>query len=301
MPMSSITNRMITLLACSFGLMISFAVGISFSFNPLISSIVFGVFSLCVHWIVSHLRMTAPGNFFFIMIAAVAACMPFDLQSIPERIGLVGIGTMIACLLALVYSVAVRKKYASPTESIITMALRKTPYVNFIQSLFIGIFMFISLYSGHLLNLQNPYWIPISCIAVMQGATHMHVWQRSIQRILGTFLGLGVCWLLLSYIKEPLAICISILVLQFVVEMLIVRHYGLAIIFVTPMTILLAEAKGVIDDPGALIASRFLDILLGSLIGAFGGWIVHNEHIRNRLARRMRQTRVAMKRKHGDR
>ncbi|MFD2554165.1 hypothetical protein [Sphingobacterium tabacisoli] len=36
-------------------------------------------------------------------------------------------------------------------------------------------------------------------------------------------------------------LCLLILMLQFIIEMLVVRHYALAVIFITPLTFFLAE------------------------------------------------------------
>ncbi|MFM6929972.1 MAG: FUSC family protein, partial [Bdellovibrio sp.] len=77
------------------------------------------------------------------------------------------------------------------------------------------------------------------------------------------------------------SICVAIIILQFVIEMLIVRHYALAVVFITPMTILLTEAGNpLIHNPEVLVPIRFWNIALGSLIGAIGGWVIYNERIR---------------------
>ena len=61
------------------------------------------------------------------------------------------------------------------------------------------------------------------------------------------------------------------MVLAFVTEMLVVRHYGLAMIFVTPLTILLAEATQLgHETPAALLQARLFDTLLGSVVGLLG-------------------------------
>jgi len=47
--------------------------------------------------------------------------------------------------------------------------------------------------------------------------------------------------------------------MQFIIEMLVVRHYGLAVTFITPLTILLAEAGTAFNaDPNILMPARFL-------------------------------------------
>jgi uncharacterized membrane protein YccC len=295
LPTTTLARRMITLLACSFGFMISFTIGISFSYNPIFSSIVLGLFAMAVYWVVNYFGMKPPGSFFFIMIASIASCMPFDLMTIPTRVGLIGMGAMLACFLAFFYSLYITQKSPPKTEFIV---VKRKYYTTLFEAVIVGFFIFLSLLTGHLLQLENPYWLPISCAAVMQGANFQHIWQRSFQRVLGTFIGLGLAWLLLLLKMTPLTICITIMVLQFIIEMLIGRHYGLAVIFITPLTLFLAEAGSAMTvDPNALISVRFMDILLGSIIGAIGGWFLHHEQFRHKAERQIRKTRVHVLRK----
>ncbi|MDI1303720.1 MAG: FUSC family protein [bacterium] len=293
LPTTTVARRMIMLLTCSFGFMISFVIGLCFSFNPILSAVVLGFFAMSVYWVVNYFGMKPPGSFFFIMIASIASCMPFDLEKIPIRVGLIGMGAMLACLLALFYSLF----SANPVKTEL-IVVKKSNYTTLFESGIVGFFIFVSLLTGHLLQLSNPYWLPISCLAVMQGASLQHVWQRSFQRVLGTFIGLGLAWLLLLLKMTPLTICISIMVLQFIIEMLVVRHYGLAVIFITPLTLFLAEAGSAMTvDANTLISVRFVDILLGSIIGAIGGWFLHHEQLRHNAERQIRKTRVHILRK----
>ncbi|TDE53004.1 FUSC family protein [Flavobacterium sp. GT3P67] len=295
MPLTTVARRMITLLACSFGFMISFFIGVCFSFNPIVSSVVLGFFAISVHWVVNYFRMKPPGSFFFIMIASLASCMPFNLATIPIRVGLIGMGAMLACTLALFYSLYSTKKYPPKKELIV---IEKNNDTTLFESVIVGFFIFLSLITGHLLELENPYWLPISCAAVMQGASFKHVWQRSFQRVLGTFVGLGLAWLLLLFKMTPLTICICIIVLQFIIEMLIVRHYGLAVIFITPLTLFLAEAgSAMVVDATTLISVRFMDIFLGSCIGAIAGWFLHDEELRHKAENQIRKAKTRISRK----
>jgi uncharacterized membrane protein YccC len=294
---SSITDRMRTLLVCSIGFIISFTIGVYFSFDPIISVIVLGIFSACVHWLTLYYKINPPGNFFFIMIAILASCMPYAPQTILLKIGLVAVGTLFACILALLYCLFVRKKNKSVDKTVSTK-ITKNNYANFIEALIFGTFISGSLFVGHQLKMQNPYWIPISCLAVMQGASLHNIWRRTFHRILGTLIGLGLCWIILSINKTSLSICISIIFLQFIVEMLIVRHYTLAVIFITPMTILIAEtANPIFHNTDTLIFVRFWDILIGSAIGAIGGWFIYHEKIRYHSIRRIEKITKIIKRK----
>ncbi|WP_375445857.1 FUSC family protein [uncultured Fibrella sp.] len=287
----SIANRLIILMACSFGIMVSFAVGSLFSFNPLLAPLVLGLYAFTVHLGLYYLKMTRPpGNFFFIMIASVAICMPFKPESIPQHIGFIGIGTMISFALGLIYSLLTLRNQPVDNQSI---NIAKSKYVNLVESVTFGSMVGLALLIANLLTLENPYWAPTSCAAVMQGMSTRHIWQRSIQRIVGTFIGLGITWLILLLQPSLLVLCLSVIGLQLVVEFLVVRNYGIAVIFITVLTIFLAESgRSLTIDPTSLIIARFFDILIGSTIGALGGWMLYNERLQYKATRQIRRTKI---------
>jgi uncharacterized membrane protein YccC len=299
-PKAGLAERMRNIILCSFGFIVSFTIGISFSFNPYLSAIIFGIYTCGVHWLTRYLKMKPPGNFFFIMIASMASCMPFNFSTIPERIGVISMGLIFASLLVLLYGLLRLKsdlaQHKPPAEIKYHSKIR---YANIYESVILGVFMFISLFLGLYLGLSNPYWIPISCLAVMQGVGTHHIWRRSMQRVVGTILGLGVSWALLPMLQTPLAICFGIFILQFFIEIVVVRQYALAVILITPMTILLAEAGSQIhlDSSGDLIILRLTHIVIGSLIGAVGGWFIYHEQLRYQADRQIRKTKIAINRK----
>ncbi|HEY1054185.1 MAG TPA: FUSC family protein, partial [Emticicia sp.] len=233
--------------------------------------------------------------FFFVMLASMASCMPFDLMAIPTKIGLLALGTIGGFIFAMGYSLYIVRKYP---DKIKDSGIRKRHYTNLTESIIVGLFITISLLTGHIFKFDNPYWIPISCLAIMQGMNVTQVSQRSFHRIVGTFIGMGFSWLLLQFNLNTLQICISIIVLQFIIEILVVRHYALAVIFITPMTVFLIElSRGGGVDPNRVITTRFLDIFIGSLIGVAGGWLLHNQKLHRKAERQLRKTRVAILRK----
>jgi uncharacterized membrane protein YccC len=145
-----------------------------------------------------------------------------------------------------------------------------------IESSIIATFVALSLLIARLLHLENPYWVPISCAAILQGGTFRAVWHRNVHRIVGTALGMGLSWFLFPSVPHPVAVVVTMVSLVFVVEYLVTRHYGLAVIFITPMTVCFAEfTSGGVPIHG-LFTARLLDIILGSLIGAAGGSILHH-------------------------
>jgi len=290
---SNLKDRMLSLLVCSFGFMISFTFGLLLSFNPILSAFSIGTLALTTHWIILKFKVNPPGSFFFIFVAAIASCMPHQLNTLPYKVGLIGLGTMFACLVALIYSLITMKDYQK--SNLKKNSTDKTNYAYFVEAFIFGSFITISFLIGYVFKMHNPYWIPVSAMAVMQGANIRHIWRRSIHRIVGTLFGLAFCWLILIISDSPIKVCISIICLQFMIELLIVRNYTLAVIFITPMTILLAEtANPYLKSIDQLIMARFIDILIGSVIGAIGGYFIYHERLRYLAVRRIRKVRVSL-------
>lgn len=110
------------------------------------------------------------------------------------------------------------------------------------------------------------------------------------QRILGTCIGLMVSWGLLLLPLDKWTISLTMMVLAFVVETAVVRHYAFAAIFITPMTILLAEAATLgHGSPSLLIQARFFDTVLGSFVGLLGGICLHSPRFRELVGGQMRR------------
>lgn len=103
-------------------------------------------------------------------------------------------------------------------------------YINIVESLTFGLVMAVSLAIAFLLKIENPYWVPISCLAVMQGSSSQHIWLRGTQRIIGTLFGLGLTWLIVLGNPSALFMVIAIILLQTIVEFLVVRNYGVAVV-----------------------------------------------------------------------
>lgn len=156
--------------------------------------------------------------------------------------------------------------------------------------------MTLSLAVALSLDIEKPYWIPISCLAVMQGSSSKHVWLRATQRITGTLIGLGITWLIASGNPTPLIMVISITLLQVVVEFLVVRNYAIAVVFITILTIFLSESgKQLTQDTNEIFFARMIDIFIGSIIGMIGGWILFNAKLHDHTTQQLRKAKILMK------
>jgi uncharacterized membrane protein YccC len=101
------------------------------------------------------------------------------------------------------------------------------------------------------------------------------------QRVLGTLLGI-VIFALIHQVDPKGAWLIGVLVLlQFAIEVVVARHYALALTFITPTALTIAAAAGT-SAPGILIGERMMDTLLGAVVALTVLWTSELMAHRNR-------------------
>ena len=283
-PQTEMAQRMLTLMACAFGMIACYALGIISHFYPPAIILVLSFLTVVVTMACRFYRIGPPGNIFFIMAAAIGAYSPAAVLDVPLRVGLLSLGVVLASIIAFAYSVYMlvrRLQTPKPHEP-----PPPFDYVVF-DALVIGVVVGVSLVMASVFGLDRPYWVPVSCLAVISGVSLRAVWTKQVHRIVGTMLGLLLAWVLLLLPHDPWLLAALMTVLTFIIEMAVVRHYGFAVIFITPLTIFLAEAASIGTAGGLttaeLIQARLFDIILGSVIGLIGGAGLYMPAIRNRL------------------
>ncbi|MCC2103318.1 MAG: FUSC family protein, partial [Hyphomicrobiales bacterium] len=83
----------------------------------------------------------------------------------------------------------------------------------------------------------------------------------------GTFAGLGLAAVLLSAHPQGLALAAIIMLLQLLIEIVVVRNYALATIFITPIALTVAEAATPAGDITTLLIDRGVDTAIGCAVG----------------------------------
>lgn len=278
MPAASLAKRMVTVMVCAFGFLLAYVLGMFLSFDPILGALGLGIFAFLAHWVSNYFHVAPPGSFFFIMIATVVSFNDVSLAEIPFNLGLAAMSAFFTVFLIFIYSLYIVRRYPAPSQ---VYKFNKPHYANVYDSIIMGFTIGSSLLIGHLFDLDKPYWLPISCMAILQAMSLRVVYQRTIQRILGTMIGLLICWVVMKNEPSNLQILILFFCLQFLIEIFIVRNYVLAVIFITPLTVFLADlGTAQVLSPNALIATRFFDIIIGSLYGAAMGVLLHKDHIR---------------------
>ncbi len=287
LPATPLYHRMVQFMACAFAITACYALGALSHFVPVLMVPALIFITALVTMLCRLYAVGPPGSIFFVMAAAIGVYSPLELLEVPRMTGLMAMGSTLAGLIAFAYSVYMLRRR---DPQVIAPLPRPTFEFVVFDSIVIGLCVGASLAIAQLLQLERAYWVPVSCVAVIQGVSLRAVWNKQLHRILGTAAGLMVAWGLLLLPLNAWTISLAMMALTFVIETLVVRHYALAAIFITPLTILLADAARLGEAPiTTLIQARLFDTVLGSFVGLIGGLCLHSPGFRARFGPPLRR------------
>ena len=115
------------------------------------------------------------------------------------------------------------------------------------------------------LGIGHPYWAIVAAIVPVAATSLGHSVTRATHRVAGTILGLGLAWLILAFEPSGLAAILVVVALQIAAELLVGRNYGLALVFVTPLALVMV-ALAHPTDTTALIIDRGVETALGTAV-----------------------------------
>lgn len=116
------------------------------------------------------------------------------------------------------------------------------------------------------LGVHRYYWVVLTLVVILQNGHRVSLTvSRAIQRVAGTVAGLGLFALLAPLHLQGLWLALFVGLLQFTVEMVVTRNYGLALLVITPLAMTIA-AQGHTGDVGSLVRERVLDTVIGAAI-----------------------------------
>ena len=155
--------------------------------------------------------------------------------------------------------------------------------IVFINAIRYGFILSISAIIAFSFPFSRPYWIPLSCAAVMSGSTIISTFHKSIQRSFGTIIGVIIATIILKTNPNGFIIVIINMILTALTELFIVKNYAIAVMFITPNALLIAETSTQIHNITYFATARITDIVVGSLIGLIGIYIFRRRSASSRL------------------
>lgn len=282
LPATNMPHRIPVVMACAFAMIASYALGLASQAVPGLTIILIACLTAAALLFCRIQAVVPPGPIFMVMAACIGAFSPADGSAIVQNLGYFALGCLWACFIAIIYSIVILRNDApSPASAPSQLDL----HAALIDALVVGVFVGAALAIAAAMGLEKAYWVPISALAVMQGVTLRASWDRHVHRIVGTVIGMSLTWVLLPLLDYAWAIAIAVTALTFLIETAVVRHYAFAAMFITPLTILLAESIAPGQSGAMLIQTRLIDTIIGSLIGLLGAICLHNVHLRHIIAK----------------
>lgn len=276
--------RLVTVMAWGFAMSLCFALGLIAQQVPILRLSVFMLIAFGIVIFGRYYRQPPPAGLFVMMASAIALFIPLPLVQVLPATGLVMLGSGFSLVMALLYSLfllATRPSTPTPTYSYEPDTLS--------ESVMVAGFVSLALLIAVMLDMSNPYWAAVSCFVIIQGIHLRTMWIKQFHRLLGTLGGVGLASWMLSWGLPIWGVAIAILIMMLCIETLVDRHYGLAVIFITPLTIFIAEyGSGLPFSQQAyqdIIRARLLDTVLGCLVGLSGGMVIQSTNLRVPLRR----------------
>lgn len=238
------------------------------------------------YFVVSTMRPGPPGALIFIFGAGAAMAPTPTWGTVFAQAGATAMASVVSWLVCLATERWRQRASASktfPMEPLHPISHRLSASARVTVGAGLAVFLV------HALGAKRPEWAAMGAVAVMQGV-HLHVnLSRALQRMIGTFIGAGIVWLILSQEPGAWVVIASIALFQVLTEVVIGYNYALGQIVITPMALLmsyLAAPPGTAD--ASMAGERVLDTVIGASLGLLLALIASNVDDRVYLVNRRR-------------
>ncbi|MCM3781166.1 FUSC family protein [Microbacterium hydrocarbonoxydans] len=255
------------------GLIASAALGVAVSGSPWLVSVGVVVVAIVSAALSFGFRLGPPGPLFFVLVFGLSAHIAASSPVAP----LVYLGALAGgCVFS--YAVAMAPLLLPRPRSVAARPLGELlpgPSLDADSRLLllrVAIVAVLGVLLGLVVDPARTYWIVGSAVAVIGiAAARRAAVQRGLHRMLGTVVGAGVYALLALLHPTGLWLALLLGALQFAIELVVVRHYALALVFITPLVLLLTGAAT--GDIGSMdvAGERIVDTVVGAALGAASG------------------------------
>ena len=253
------------------GFLVASAMGIAASASPVFSLIVLFVVAAVSAVLCLGLAVGPPGALFFVLVAGVSGHVagPTSLDGGNVNgwlvLAMLALGLVIAYLVVLAPLVVPRVRAADARLPRDPMRFEIDETIRIILTRLI-VATGIAVLAAAPLGIHRAYWVVVAVVAILQNGHRLRLTAvRGVHRVLGTLVGLGLFALI--FLASPRGVWLGVLLmaLQFVVELVVIRNYGLALVFITPLALTIAAQAGT-AEVGVIVGERFADTLLGAAI-----------------------------------
>ena len=202
-----------------------------------------------------------PGPLFLVFAAATSAGIPVTFTDLGPVVAAAATTAALAVALGVVEVRVLGANGPAPATGPVEAPWR-TPVACGVAALAAGT---VATASG----LVHPSWAMVAAVVPFSTVPLRGQLVRGVHRVAGTAVGLVLAGLLLAAMPLPVWAVILVLTgLQAATELWVVRQYGVALVFITPLALTLTVVAQPSPGPMAqLLVSRILETVLGVAIG----------------------------------
>jgi len=202
-----------------------------------------------------------PGALFAVFAAGATASFPATAETFLTVILVGGASVMWSMLVTTVFILARRGSWRRPARTrppIGSVAWEMTATVG-VAALLAGV-------AGALLVGTHWYWAMVGAVAAVGGAHVTARLIRGVQRLVGTLLGVLIAAGLLALDLPPWVVLLVAVALQAGAELFVGRNYGIAMLFITPLALLMVSLASPVA-PEMLLRDRVIETVIGVAVG----------------------------------
>ena len=149
---------------------------------------------------------------------------------------------------------------------------------------------------GAALDLERAYWTMAAAVLILhQGHGWARSLQRGIERASGTMVGLVLAGAILWLHPQGAWLAATLMLLQFTIEMTVIRNYALAVVFITAAALTIAAGGQQVPDVGHMLWVRGVDTVIGCAIGLAVLALTTPRAVAMRIPQELRNTLAAVK------
>jgi len=202
-----------------------------------------------------------PGALFAVFAAGATASFPATAETFLTVILVGGASVLWSMLVTTVFILARRGSWRRPARTrppIGSVAWEMTATVG-VAALLAGV-------AGALLVGTHWYWAMVGAVAAVGGAHVTARLIRGVQRLVGTLLGVLIAAGLLALDLPPWVVLLVAVALQAGAELFVGRNYGIAMLFITPLALLMVSLASPVA-PEMLLRDRVIETVIGVAVG----------------------------------
>ena len=144
-----------------------------------------------------------------------------------------------------------------------------------IQLIRCGVVVAVAGLLATLAGIGHPYWAVVASVAPLTVFTFRGQLVRGVHRAVGTLLGVAVsAGLLLAPLPVPAMLLVAAGLFA-CAELLVVRHYGAALVVITPLALLSMQVAHP-EPVGVLVMDRLIETLIGVAVGLLAAVITRD-------------------------